>query len=92
MCHSLTFLSHLESNLFLFLVSFNKFQQENLQVCGDIMGVMGVYSRPLIEALGPTIDLFWWYKPLIYGRLCPICFSKELGFGGSIYVFQVSYL
>jgi hypothetical protein len=26
-----------------------------------------------------------------YGGLCPICFSKELGFGGSIFVLKVSY-
>jgi hypothetical protein len=47
---------------------------------------MGVYSRPFSKASNPNIDLLWWYKPLIYGRLCPIYFSRELGFGGSIYV------
>jgi hypothetical protein len=39
--------------------------------------VMGVYSKPLNEALGSTIDLLWWYKPFIYGRLCPIWFWRS---------------
>jgi hypothetical protein len=45
-----------------------------------------VFLGPLNEALGLTIDIFLWYMPSIYGGLCPICFSKELGFGGSIFV------
>jgi lipid-A-disaccharide synthase-like uncharacterized protein len=53
---------------------------------------MGVYSKPFNKALSPTIDLLWWYESLIYGTLCRIYLFKELGFGDSIYVFQVSYL
>jgi hypothetical protein len=36
-------------------------------------------------------NFFWWYRLFICGRLCPICFSKELCFGGSIFVFKVLY-
>ncbi len=32
--------------------------------------VMGFYLRSLSEAPNPTIDLFWWYRPFIYGSLC----------------------
>jgi hypothetical protein len=52
--------------------------------------VFGIYSKPLNEALGSTTNLLWWYRPFIYGRLCPICFSNELGYGGSISMFHVS--
>jgi hypothetical protein len=48
---------------------------------------MGIYSGPFSEASGPTIDIFWWYKPFIYGGLCPINLFSELGFGGFIFVF-----
>jgi hypothetical protein len=50
---------------------------------------MGLYSRALSKALNPTIDLFWWYRPFNYGRLCPIYFYKELGFGGFVFMLQV---
>jgi hypothetical protein len=49
---------------------------------------MGVYLGPFSRALGPTTDLLWWYRPLIYKGLCPICYSKELGFGGFVFVFR----
>jgi hypothetical protein len=49
--------------------------------------VMGVYLEPISKTLGLTTNIFWWYKPFIYGRLCPICFSKRLGFGGFIFVY-----
>jgi hypothetical protein len=47
----------------------------------------GSLFRPLSEAVNLTTDILWWYKPSLYGGLCPICFSRDLGFGGSIFVF-----
>jgi hypothetical protein len=49
--------------------------------------IVGVFSWPLSEALGPTIDILWWYRLSFYKGLCPIYFTKELDFGGSIFVF-----
>jgi hypothetical protein len=46
---------------------------------------------PFSEALGLSINIFWWYRPFLYGGLCPICFFKELGFGGFVFMFSVSY-
>ncbi len=46
---------------------------------------MRVLSRPLNKALGSTIDILWWYRPSLYGGLCPIYFSRELGFGGFVF-------
>jgi hypothetical protein len=88
------FFIHLDNSSFLFLLVFsNKLRQESY---GGMRGhygfrVLGVYPRPLNKALGPTTDLFWWYKPFIFGRLCPICFFREHGFGNFIFVLQVSY-
>jgi hypothetical protein len=48
--------------------------------------VMGDYSKPFSRTSNLIIDILWWYMPLIYGGLCPICLSRELGFGGSIFV------
>ncbi len=48
--------------------------------------VVVVYSWPFNEVPNLTINLLWWYKPFIYGRLCPIYFSRELSFGDSIFV------
>jgi hypothetical protein len=42
--------------------------------------IMGVFLGPLSEALSLTIDILWWYGPFLYGRLCPIYFSRVLGF------------
>jgi len=47
---------------------------------------MGVYLRPLNGESSLNTDFLWWYRLLIYGRLCPICLFRELGFGGSIFV------
>jgi hypothetical protein len=47
---------------------------------------VGVSLGPLSEALGSAIDILLWYRPFFYGGLCPICFSRELSFGGSIFV------
>jgi hypothetical protein len=49
---------------------------------------MGVFSRFVSKVLGSTTDIFWWYKPSLYGGLFPICFSRELGIGDSILCFR----
>ncbi len=92
MCHSSTFLFHSNSTSFLF-VSFGKFQQKHFAGMWGHYGsrVMGVYLGPLNKALGPTTNHLWWYMPFIYKELCPICFSRELGFVGSVFVLQVLY-
>jgi hypothetical protein len=90
MCCSSTFLCHYDKNFFSFIfISFGRFQQENYANMWGHYGsrVMGVYSKPLGRALGLTTNLLWCYRPFIYGGLCPIFFSKELGFGNSIFVF-----
>jgi hypothetical protein len=68
-----------------FLFFFGKFQQESF------VGMWKHYGSWVIIYLGPlngvsssTSDLLWWYRPLIYGRLCPIYLSRELGFGGFV--------
>jgi hypothetical protein len=48
--------------------------------------IMGVFSGPLKKASSSTIDILWWYRPSFYGRLCPFYFSRELGFGGFVFV------
>jgi hypothetical protein len=48
--------------------------------------VMGIYLRPFNKASGLITDLLWWYRLFIYGGLCPIYFSRVLGFGGFIIV------
>jgi hypothetical protein len=48
--------------------------------------ILGIFSGPFSEALGLTIDIFWWYRPFHYGGLCPIYFLKELGSSGFIFV------
>jgi hypothetical protein len=53
--------------------------------------IMGIFSTPLSEALGSTIDILWWYRFSLYEGLCLICFFKELSFGGSIFVLYISY-
>jgi len=59
-----------------------------VNMCGHYGSkVLGVYSGFLSEAPSSIPNLFWWYKPFIYGNLCFICFYKELNFGGFIYVF-----
>jgi hypothetical protein len=95
MCHSSTFLFHLDSTSSFFLpIFFDEFHQKNY---ANMWGhhrlrVMGVHSRFLNKVLGPTPNFFWWYMFFIYGGLWPICFSKELCFSASIFVFKVSYL
>jgi hypothetical protein len=93
MCCSLTFLYHSNNTSFFILVFFSGFRQKKYaSMWGHYESkVMGIYLGPLNEALGLTTNFFQWYRFFIYGRLCPICFSKELGFGGSISMLQVSY-
>jgi hypothetical protein len=62
---------------FFFLpIFFGEFQQENYANIWGHYGskVMGIYSRPLNEISGSTLDLFWWYKLFIFARLCPFTF------------------
>jgi hypothetical protein len=68
--------------------SFITFRQESYASMWGHYGsrIMGVFSGPLNEALGSTIDILWWYKPSFYGGLSPIYFSRELDFSGSIFV------
>jgi hypothetical protein len=47
---------------------------------------MGVFIGPFSKVSGLTTNIFWWYRPYLYGGLCPICFSRELGSGDSIFV------
>jgi len=49
--------------------------------------IMGVFSWPLSEVLGLTFDILWGYRLFLCGGLCPICFSRELGFSGFVFVF-----
>jgi hypothetical protein len=77
-------------NIFIFfiLVSFGGFQNENYENMWGHYGsrIVGVFSRPFNKVLGSITDIFWWCRLSLYGRLCPIFFSRELGFGGSIFV------
>jgi hypothetical protein len=89
MCNSLTFLSHVDNIFFFFLlVFFGGFGQKNYaNMCGHYGSkIMGVFSGPISETLGSTTNILWWYKPSLYGKLCPIYFSRELGSSGSIFV------
>jgi hypothetical protein len=90
MCSSLTFLSHTDNTFFFFLlIFFCRFRHENYASMWGHYGskIVRVFSRPFNEALGLTTNILWWYRLFFYGRLCLICFSKNLGFGGSIFVF-----
>jgi hypothetical protein len=87
MCRSLTFLSHLDNPSFLFLpISFDKFRQESYVGMWGHYGlkVMRIYSGLVNGALGPTANFLWWYRLFICGKLYPIYFSREFGFGGFI--------
>ncbi len=53
--------------------------------------IMGVFLKPFNEALGLITNILCWYKPSLYGGLCPIYFFRELGFGGSTFVLYFSY-
>jgi len=86
MCSSLTFLSHMDNTSFLFVVF------SYVSMWGHYGSrIMGVFLKPLSKASSSTIDILLWYMPSLYERLCPICFSRELGSGGSVFVFYVLY-
>jgi hypothetical protein len=90
MCSSLTFLFHMENtSSFILLIYFGRFQHINYAgMKGHYESkIMGVFSGPFKKVSSSTIDILWWYRPSFYRRLCPFCFSRELGFGGSVFVF-----
>ncbi len=88
-CSSLTFLSHKNNTFFFFLIFFYRFWQGNYVGMWGHYGskIVRIFSGPFSEVSCSTTDIPWWYRPSFYGRLCPICFSRELHFGGSIFVF-----
>ncbi len=90
MCSSSTFLFDMDNtSSFFFFVSFGGFWWESYACIWGHYGskIMGVFSGPLSEALNLTTDIIWWYRPSFNRKLCPVCFSRELGFGGSVFVF-----
>jgi hypothetical protein len=89
MCSSSTFISHMDNTYFFFLPIFSSgfWQRSYISRWGHYGSkIMGVLLVPLSEVSGPTIDILWRYRPLLYEGLCPIYFSKELGSSGSIFV------
>jgi hypothetical protein len=89
MCNLLTFLFHTNSISFFFLVFFGEFWQESYTSMWGHYGsrIVKVFSKPLNKTLSSTTNILWWYMHYFYEGLCPICFSKELGYGGSVFVF-----
>ncbi len=73
---------------YFFLISFGGFPHESYVGMWGHYGsrIEGVFSGPFSKVLGFTTDILWWYRPCFYGRLCLICFSSELGFGGFVFV------
>ncbi len=49
---------------------------------------MGVFLRAFSKVSGLIIDILWWYRPFLYGGVCPIYFFRELGSSGSLFVFK----
>ncbi len=74
--------------LFFFPIFFGKFQQENyISMCGHYGSrILGVFARSFNEMSSSTTGILWWFRPSLYGGLCPIYFSRELGFGGFVFV------
>jgi len=94
MCHSSTFLSHLDNISFILPIFFYEFRQNNYVNIWGHHGsmVMGVHLGFFNKVSNQTPNLFWWYRPFYLWRIVwPICFSKELCFGGFVFVFKVSY-
>ncbi len=89
MCNLSNFLFHMDNTSFFLLVFFGEFWQKNYaSMCGHYWSkIMGVFLGPLHEASSLTTNIFWWYRPFLYGGLCPICFYRELGSGGFIFMF-----
>jgi hypothetical protein len=85
MCSSLTFLSHMNNIYFFLFVFFDGFRQENYVGMWGNYGfeIVGIFSGPLRGVSCSITNILWWYKHFFFG---PICFFKELGFGGSIFV------
>jgi hypothetical protein len=48
--------------------------------------IVGVFLGPLNKALSSTTNILECYRPFLYGGLCPIYFSRELGCGGFVFV------
>jgi hypothetical protein len=89
MCNSLTFLFHMDSTYFFFFhVSFGGFRQESYAGMWGHYGskIVRIFSRPFNEALSSTTNMFSWYRFSLYGKMCPICFSRVLGSSGSVFV------
>ncbi len=89
MCSSSTFLFHTnDTSSFSLSIFLGGFWQNSY---GGMWGhygskIVGVFLRPFSEASGLTIDILWWYRPSLYGGLCPIYFYNELGSGGFVFV------
>jgi hypothetical protein len=49
--------------------------------------IVGIFLGPLNEALSLIANIIWWYMLSLYGGLCPIYFSRVLGFNDSVFVF-----
>jgi hypothetical protein len=75
-------------SFFFILVSFDEFQKESYAGMWGHYGfkIVGVFLGPLSEASSSTANILWWYGPFRYGGLCPICFFREFGSNGSIFV------
>jgi len=59
-----------------------------MQVCGDIMGLGSweSFQGPLTRPQARLLISFGGINIFLYGELCPICFFKDLGFGGCIFM------
>jgi hypothetical protein len=78
----------MDNTSFFLSISFGKFQHDSYASMRGQYGskIVRAFSGPFIKASSSTINIFWWYKPFIYGGLCPIYFSRELGCGGFVFV------
>jgi hypothetical protein len=47
--------------------------------------IMKVFLEPLSKVSSSIINILWWYRLSLYGGLCPIYFSRELGFSGFVF-------
>jgi len=76
----------LPSSSFLFLLA--SFDKRVMQVCGDIMGPKSwEFFQGLLVMHQAQLPIFFGGIGLLYGRLCPIYFFRELGFSGFVFVF-----
>jgi hypothetical protein len=89
MCSLWTFLSHMDNiSSSFFHVSCGVFWQKSYVDMWRHWGsrIMRVFLGPLNKVSSSTTNIFWWYRPSFYRGLCPICFSRELGFGGFVFM------